>query len=115
MVQLSTLAALLVSIPLTLAHPGENVEAIKNEMAMRNVQHAKASRSLSNCQSNANSVALRARTAARRAEKTKQLRAKRGLVNRKYIFIRVVYRRSAMKLKIPRLSLSSKARSRKSR
>lgn len=115
MVQLSTLAALLVSIPLTLAHPGENVEAIKNEMAMRNVQHAKASRSLSNCQNNANSVALRARTAARRAEKTKELRAKRGLVNRKYHppypsqYPRNLSREE--KLIVPRLSHPPKARS----
>lgn len=79
MISLQTLAALLVLPAATLAHPGENVEAIKREMAQRNTQHAYASRALSKCQSSPQAVALRERSAARRAAKAMELREKRGL------------------------------------
>ncbi|KAL2277471.1 hypothetical protein FJTKL_15388 [Diaporthe vaccinii] len=79
MISLHTLAALLVLPAIVLAHPGENVEAIKREMAQRNTQHAYASRALSKCQNSAQALALRERSAARRAAKAMELREKRGL------------------------------------
>lgn len=79
MVGFKALAAMMAILPIALAHPGENVEAIKREMAMRNIQHAVASRSLGNCQGSLEAVALRKRTATRRAAKAMELRTKRGL------------------------------------
>ncbi|KAI0125607.1 Intradiol ring-cleavage dioxygenase [Xylariales sp. AK1849] len=79
MVALKTLVAL-AAVPLALAHPGENKEAIKREMAMRNAQHAIASRALSKCRDSPQAVELRSRAAARRAAKATQLRTMRGLV-----------------------------------
>lgn len=83
MVGFKALAAVLAIIPIVLAHPGENVEAIKREMAMRNTQHAAATRSLSKCQDSTQALELRKRSAARRASKVKELRAKRGLTTGK--------------------------------
>jgi hypothetical protein len=82
MVGFQALATVMAIIPIAFAHPGENVEAIKREMAMRNTQHAVASRSLGNCQGSPEAVTLRERTAARRASKAMQLRTKRGLNKR---------------------------------
>ncbi|CZR63100.1 related to GPI anchored dioxygenase [Phialocephala subalpina] len=79
MVAFNSLVALLATVPLILAHPGENVEAIKAEMVKRNAQHAAATRSLSECQNSAEALALRERSAARRAAKVTELRRKRGL------------------------------------
>lgn len=79
MVNFQTVAAALAMPVGILAHPGENVEAIKREMAMRNTQHAYASRALSSCQNSPRAVELRERTAARRAAKANELRQKRGL------------------------------------
>lgn len=73
------LAAVMAIIPLALTHPGENVEAVKREMAMRSTQHAAAARSLSKCQDSTEALALRERSAARRAAKVTELRRKRGL------------------------------------
>lgn len=73
------LVAILALPAASLAHPGENVEAIKREMAQRNTQHAYASRALSNCQGSPQAVALKERSAARRAAKAMELRQKRGL------------------------------------
>lgn len=79
MASLQSLVALLGLSAVTLAHPGENVEAIKREMAQRNTQHAYASRALANCQGSPQAMALRERSAARRAAKAMELREKRGL------------------------------------
>jgi hypothetical protein len=81
MVAFKALAAVMAIIPLTLAHPGENVEAIKKEMAARNVAHAAATRSLAKCQGSVEALALRERSAARRAAKVTELRRKRGLTS----------------------------------
>ncbi|KAF2637734.1 GPI anchored dioxygenase-like protein [Massarina eburnea CBS 473.64] len=78
MVALQFLTAMLAA-PLVLAHPGETAEAVKREMAMRNIQHAKATRALGECQNSAQSLALRRDAAVRRAVKAQELRAKRGL------------------------------------
>jgi hypothetical protein len=82
MVHFGSLAAL-VALPLALAHPGENVEAIKREMTMRNIQHAAATRSLSQCQNAPHARALRETAAARRAEQVRELRTKSGLTDSK--------------------------------
>jgi hypothetical protein len=87
MVQLKSLAVAL-ALPLALAHPGENKELLKREMAMRNVQHAKTSRSLASCQDSAQAKALRSRAAARRSAKAHDLRVKRGLVSGKVLPLR---------------------------
>lgn len=79
MVGFQALAAVVALTHCVLAHPGENVEAIKHEMRVRNLAHAAASRSLAACQDTPNAVALRERTAARRAAKATELRAKRGI------------------------------------
>lgn len=79
MATLQSLVALLGLSAVTLAHPGENVEAIKREMAQRNTQHAYASRALAKCQNSPSAMALRERSAARRAAKAMELREKRGL------------------------------------
>lgn len=81
MVNFQSLAATLALPVAILAHPGENVEAIKREMDLRNTQHAHASRALSQCQDSPHAVALRERTAARRAAKAQELREKRGLTH----------------------------------
>ncbi|CAJ2503982.1 Uu.00g113760.m01.CDS01 [Anthostomella pinea] len=81
MVAIKSLAAAMALLPLALAHPGENKEAIKREMGLRNVAHAHASRALSKCQDSASSLEMKKRSAARRAEKVKSLRAKRGLTS----------------------------------
>lgn len=78
MVQLKTIAVAL-ALPLALAHPGEDKEILKREMAMRNAQHAKATRSLASCQDSPQAKALRSRAAARRMAKARDLRTKRGL------------------------------------
>ena len=78
MVGFQALAAMM-AISFAFAHPGENAEAIKHEMEVRNAAHAYASRSLSQCQGSAQSVAMRKRTAARRAAKVQELRQKRSL------------------------------------
>lgn len=83
MVHFQTLAATLALPVAILAHPGENVEAIKREMALRNSQHAYASRALSQCQNSPQALALRERTASRRAAKAMELREKRGLTDSK--------------------------------
>ncbi|ETS80055.1 hypothetical protein PFICI_07584 [Pestalotiopsis fici W106-1] len=82
MVQIKTLAAAL-ALPLVLAHPGEDKEILRKEMALRNVQHAKATRSLASCQDSPQAKALRSRAAARRLAKARDLRVKRGLVSEK--------------------------------
>lgn len=87
MVAFNHLCAILATVPLVLAHPGENVEAIKAEMMKRNVQHAAASRSLSQCQDSAQALALRERSAARRAAKVTELRKKRGLTSGTYTLL----------------------------
>lgn len=79
MANLQSLVALLGLSAVTFAHPGENVEAIKREMAQRNTQHAYASRALAKCQDTPRAMALRERSAARRAAKAMELREKRGL------------------------------------
>lgn len=79
MVKFQTLAATLAMPIATLAHPGENVEAIKREMALRNEQHAYASRALAECHNSASSLARRERAMARRTAKAVELREKRGL------------------------------------
>lgn len=79
MANLQSLVAFLGLTAATFAHPGENVEAIKREMAQRNTQHAYASRALAKCQDTPQAVALRERSAARRAAKAMELREKRGL------------------------------------
>lgn len=85
MVNFQTLAATL-ALPLAvIAHPGENKEAIKREMDLRNTQHAYASRSISECQNTAQALALKQRTAERRAAKAIELREKRGLSHSKYM------------------------------
>ncbi|CAN8103307.1 unnamed protein product [Discula destructiva] len=66
-----------------IAHPGENVEAIKSEMAQRNTQHAHASRALSQCQNSSKALALKQRTAERRAAKAIELRESRGLTHKR--------------------------------
>lgn len=78
---LAAVLALSLALPSTLAHPGEQVtsESMKREMSLRNAQHAAASRSLSQCQNSPAAVALKARAAARRAEKVANLRTERGL------------------------------------
>lgn len=81
MTSLQTFVALLGLSSTALAHPGENVEAIKREMAQRNTQHAYASRALAKCQHSAQAVALRERSAARRVAKAMELREKRGLTS----------------------------------
>jgi hypothetical protein len=78
MVSLQALAAIM-AIPLASAHPGDNIEAIKHEISVRNEAHAYATRALSKCQGTAESLALKERTAARRAAKAADLRRKRGL------------------------------------
>lgn len=79
MVGLNTLTALMAIVPLALAHPSEDVEVLKREMAQRNTQHAAATRSLAQCQDSVQALALRERSAARRAAKVTELRTKRGL------------------------------------
>lgn len=79
MVVFRTLAAVMAFVPLVLTHPGENIDAIKREMAMRNTQHAAATRSMSNCQDSIEFVALKKQSAARRAAKVGELRRNRGL------------------------------------
>lgn len=79
MASLQSLVAILGLSTVTLAHPGENVEAIKREMAQRNTQHAYASRSLAKCQDSPQAMALKTRSAARRAAKAMELREQRGL------------------------------------
>lgn len=82
MVNVYALAAATLALPLAvLAHPGDNVDAIKREMDQRNTQHAHASRALSQCQNSPQALALRERTAARRAAKALELREKRGVTN----------------------------------
>lgn len=83
MISLQVLVALLGLPAAILAHPGDNVEAIKREMAQRNTQHAYASRALAKCQDSPQAVALRERMAARRAAKAMELREKRGLTTGK--------------------------------
>ncbi|KAI0126145.1 Intradiol ring-cleavage dioxygenase [Xylariales sp. AK1849] len=78
MVRVELLAAMM-ALPSVLAHPGENQEAIKREMVLRNDQQMKAARSLAACQDSPNALALRSRAAARRAAKASELRVKRGL------------------------------------
>jgi hypothetical protein len=78
MVHVKTVAAAL-ALPLVLAHPGEDKEMLRKEMALRNVQHAKATRSLAACQDTPQAKALRSRAAARRLAKARDLRVKRGL------------------------------------
>lgn len=81
MVNFPILAATL-TLPLAaIAHPGENVQAIKREMAQRSEQHTYASRALSQCANTPQALALKARTAERRAAKAVELREKRGLTN----------------------------------
>lgn len=82
MVHFGRLAAL-VALPLAFAHPGENTEAIKREMAMRNSQHAVATRALSQCQNAPHARSLREAAAVRRSETVRELRTKRGLTNSK--------------------------------
>lgn len=79
-----------------LAHPGENVEAIKREMAQRNTQHAYASRALAKCQDLPQAVALRERMASRRAAKAMELREKRGLTSGNFQHFRTDGRRKGM-------------------
>lgn len=88
MVNFQTLAATLAMPVAILAHPGENVEAIKREMAQRNEQHAYASRALSECQNSASSLARRQRAMERRAAKAVELREKRGLSSSKSLFLK---------------------------
>lgn len=78
---LAAVMALALSVPSTLAHPGEQVtqDSVKREMSLRNAQHAAASRSLSQCQNSPAAVALKTRAAARRAGKLASLRTARGL------------------------------------
>lgn len=84
MVNFQTLAATL-ALPLAVvAHPGDNTDAIKREMAQRNTQHAYASRAISQCQNTPQALALKQRTAERRAAKAIELREKRGLSHSKY-------------------------------
>lgn len=61
------------------AHPGVGEEHIKREMALRNVAHAQASRSLANCQNNPEARDLQRRAAERRAHKAVAMRRERGL------------------------------------
>lgn len=78
------LLAAALALPLAaVAHPGDNVEAIKREMAQRNEQHAYASRALSECQNTPKALAMKKRTAERRAAKAIELREKRGLSHSK--------------------------------
>ncbi|KAH9897613.1 Intradiol ring-cleavage dioxygenase [Xylariomycetidae sp. FL2044] len=78
MVRIGSVLALAVA-PAALAHPGDDKKAISREMAMRTVQHRTASRSLANCQNSAAALEVRERAAARRANKARELRTKRGL------------------------------------
>ncbi|TVY75711.1 hypothetical protein LSUE1_G007944 [Lachnellula suecica] len=80
MVAMKCLAAFM-AIPLALAHPEDTQEAIKREMGLRNVAHAAATRSLSECQGSAQALELRKRSAARRSAKVAELRAQRGLTD----------------------------------
>lgn len=79
----SRVVAAILAAPFVLAHPGETAEAVKREMARRNVQHAAATRALSQCQDTPQAVALRRDAAIRRATKANELRAKRGLMSGK--------------------------------
>ncbi|KAH8657750.1 Intradiol ring-cleavage dioxygenase [Xylariales sp. PMI_506] len=78
MVRINALVAI-GALPLALAHPGEDKTILKREMAMRNEQHAKATRSLAACQDSPEAKALRVRAATRRANKAQDLRNRRGL------------------------------------
>lgn len=82
MAKYATLLTLLAAASAVAAHPGVSDEHIKREMALRNVAHAAASRSLSGCRDGPQARALHRRAAARRANKAAALREKRGLTAR---------------------------------
>lgn len=79
MVGIKALAAVMAVVPMAFAHPGESVEAVKREMAVRNLAHAAASRSLGACEGSPEALAVKERSIARRTAKLTELRAKRGL------------------------------------
>lgn len=82
MVRLNPLVALWAAsmAPAVLAHPGDDDPAMmKREMAQRSAQHQYASRSLAKCQDTPQALAMRKRSAERRAAKAAELREKRGL------------------------------------
>ena len=79
MVTFKALVALMATIPLAFAHPGETADAMKAEMVKRNAQHAAATRALSQCQDSAQVLELKRRSVARRVAKVSELRTKRGL------------------------------------
>lgn len=88
MVALNSLFAIAATLPLlACAHPGENVEVLKAEMAKRNTQHAAATRALSQCQGSEAALDLKARAAARRAAKVTELRKKRGLTTGEFSYL----------------------------
>lgn len=69
------------TIPAALGHPGEAHDAIKHkrEMAAMEAHSAKIQRGLDNCQAHPSYKALKARGAARRSERARVLRQKRGV------------------------------------
>lgn len=84
MAKYTALLALLAAVSTVAAHPGVSEEHIKREMALRNVAHAQASRSLSNCQNNPQVRDLHRRAAERRANKAVEMRKKRGLSSKAF-------------------------------
>lgn len=84
MAQYTALLALLVAAFAVSAHPGVSEEHIKREMALRNMAHAQASRSLSNCQNDPGVRELHRRAAERRANKAVEMRRKRGLSSKAF-------------------------------
>lgn len=81
MARAAALLALLAACTVS-AHPGVSEEHIKHEMALRSEAHARASRSLSNCQSSPEARDLQRRAAERRASKAVEMRRELGLSSR---------------------------------
>lgn len=84
MAKYKTLLTLLTAASTVAGHPGVTDEHIKREMALRNVAHAQASRSLSSCQNSPEVRALHRRAAERRAKKAVEMRQRRGLSSKAF-------------------------------
>ncbi len=75
------------SFRVAFSHPeGTSAADVERAVNERSAHHVKAQRALGDCANSLEAQALRARAAARRAERTRQLRQERGITESEYLW-----------------------------